>query len=164
MKSEAKKELCSRLFILAVGKLVLEENTVTDSELIGKVHSAVYHQCQQRGYAAPVDVLMDVGVAYLEQVCTCNLRKLSFIMSQIRKYAEKSNLKPSFCYYKQWGTKVRSANVPKSRKGRKPVIPLRFSKSGKEDIERAYATHFVDVKRTEQIKKEKEDKLNWEGG
>ncbi len=45
-----------------------------------------------------------------------------------------------------------------------PVIPLRFSKSEKEDIERAYATHFVDVKRTEQIKKEGQDKLDREGG
>lgn len=145
---------------------------MTDSELIEKVHSAVYHQCQQRGYAALVDVLMDVGVlskqkyeewrygkvAYLEQVCTCNLRKLSFIMSQIRKYAEKSNLKPSFCYYKQWGTKKKSGQE------RKPVIQLRFSKSGKEDIERAYATHFVNVERTEQIKKEKEDELNRDRG
>lgn len=90
-------------------------DTLTDKELIGKVHSAVYHQCQQRGYAAPVDVLIDVGVlpkqkyedwrygkvSYLEQVCTCNLRKLSFIMSQIRKYVEKSDLKSSFCYYKR---------------------------------------------------------------
>ena len=154
------------------------EEIMKESELTGKVHSAVYHQCRQRGYDASADVLVDIGVLpkqkyedwrygkvpYLEQVCTCNLKKLSFIMSQIRKYAAKSNLKPSFCYYKQWGTKVRSANVPKSRKGRKPVIPLRFSKSGKEDIERAYATHFVDVQRTEQIKKEKEDKLNRAGG
>ena len=31
---------------------------MTEKELIGKVHSAVYHQCQRRGYAAPVDVLM----------------------------------------------------------------------------------------------------------
>ena len=145
MMNRGKREYFPRLPITAIGKLVLEENTVTDSELIGKVHSAVYHQCQQRGYAALVDVLMDVGVlskqkyeewrcgkvAYLEQACTCNLRKLSFIMSQIRKYAEKSKLKPSFCYYKQWGTKVRLANVSKSGKGRKPVIPLRFSKSGK---------------------------------
>lgn len=57
---------------------------MSESELIGKVHSAVYHQCQQRGYAAPVDVLIDVGalpkqkyedwrygkVPYLEQVCS----------------------------------------------------------------------------------------------
>ena len=33
-----------------------------NQELIGKVHSVVYHQCQKRGYAAPADVLMDVGV------------------------------------------------------------------------------------------------------
>ncbi len=136
---------------------------MSESELIGKVHSAVYHQCQQRGYAASVDVLIDVGVLpkqkyedwrygkvpYLEQVCTCNLKKLSFIMSQIRKYAAKSNLKPSFCYYKQWETKK------KGGRGRKPIIPLRFSKSGKGDIERAYATHFVDAKRIEQIKQSK---------
>ena len=35
---------------------------MTDRELTGKVHSAVYHQCQRRGYAAPVDVLMEIGV------------------------------------------------------------------------------------------------------
>ena len=59
---------------------------MTEKELIGKVHSAVYHQCQRRGYAAPVDVLMEVGVLpkqkyedwrfgrvdYLERVCTVN--------------------------------------------------------------------------------------------
>ncbi len=38
------------------------EVTVKNPELIGKVHSAVYHQCQQRGYAAPADVLVDIGV------------------------------------------------------------------------------------------------------
>ena len=76
----------------------------------------VHHQCQQWGYAAPADVLVDIGVLpkqkyedwrfgkvrYLEAVCTCNLKKLSFIMKQIRAYAKKSNLKPSFCYYKRW--------------------------------------------------------------
>ena len=35
---------------------------MTDKEIIGKVHAAVYRQCRSRGYAAPVDVLMDVGV------------------------------------------------------------------------------------------------------
>ena len=80
------------------------EDKVKESELIGKVHSAVYHQCQQRGYAAPADVLVDIGVLpkqkyedwrfgkvrYLEAVCTCNLKKLSFIMKQIRSYAKKN--------------------------------------------------------------------------
>ena len=140
------------------------EETVKDSELIGKVHSAVYHQCQQRGYAAPADVLVDIGVLpkqkyeewrfgkarYLEQVCTCNLKKLSFIMKQIRFYAKKSNLKPSFCYYKRWGVK--------KKHGHKPVIPLRFSKSRNPEIERAYATHYVDPRRVERLKKEKQEK------
>ena len=69
--------------------------------------------------ATPVDVLMEIGVLpkqkyedwrfgridYLERVCTVNLRKLSFIMHQMRVYAQKTGLKPSFCYYKQWGVK-----------------------------------------------------------
>ena len=114
-----------------------------DQELIRKVHSSVYHQCQRRGYATPVDVLMDVGVLtknryedwrfgrvdHLERVCTVDLRKLSFIMHQMRVYAQKAGLKPSFCFYKQWGAKKRNGQ------GHKPVIQLRFSKSGDPDVE-----------------------------
>lgn len=135
---------------------------MNDKELIGAVHSAMYHQCKDRGYAAPVDVLMDIGVlpkkkyedwrfgkvSYLEGVCTVNLRKLSFIMHQMRVYAMKTGLKPSFCYYKQWGVNK------KNGQGHKPVIPLRFSKSGSPEIEKSYATHFVDLKRTAQRKVE----------
>ena len=128
---------------------------MNNGDLIGKVHSSVYHQCQKRGYATPVDVLMEIGVlskskyedwrfgrvSYLEAVCTVNLSKLSFIMKQIRVYAKKSNLQPSFCYYKQWGLKK------KNGQGRAPVIPLRFSKYGNAEIERQYATHYVVKKR-----------------
>lgn len=131
-----------------------------DKELIEKVHSAVLCQCQRRGYAVPVDVLMEAGVLskqkyedwrfgrvdYLERVCTVNLRKLSFIMHQMRVYAEKAGLKPSYCYYKQWGAKK------KNGQGHKPVIQLRFSKSGAPEIEKWYATHFVDSKRIAAIK------------
>lgn len=133
---------------------------MNDKELIGTVHSSMYHQCQSRGYATPVDVLMDIGVlpkkkyeewrygkvTYLESVCTVNLRKLSFIMSQMRSYAKRAELKPSFCYYKQWGVNK------KNGQGHKPVLPLRFSKSGNPEIEKSYATHFVDLKRTAQLK------------
>ena len=134
---------------------------MNDGELIAKVNSAMYHQCRNRGYAAPVDVLMEIGVlpkekyedwrfgrvAYLEAVCTVNLRKLSLIMHQIRVYAKQNNRKPSFCYYKQWGMKK------KNGQGRKPVIPLRFSKSGDPDIERWYATHWVDSGCIAELKK-----------
>ena len=133
---------------------------MNDKELIGKVHSAVYHQCQRRGYAAPVDVLMEIGVLpkqkyedwrfgrvdYLERVCMVNLRKLSFIMRQLRVYAQKTGIKPSFCYYKQWSVKE------KHGQGHKPVILLRFSKSGDLEIEKWYATHFVDSKKAAELK------------
>ena len=133
---------------------------MNDKELIGKVHSAVYHPCQRRGYAAPVDVLMEIGVLpkqqyedwrfgrvdYLERVCMVNLRKLSFIMRQMRVYAQKTGLKPSFCYYKQWDVKK------KNSQGHRPVIPLRFSKSGDLEIEKWYATHFVDSKEAAELK------------
>lgn len=35
---------------------------MNNGKLIGRVHSAMYHQCQSWDYAAPVDVLMDIGV------------------------------------------------------------------------------------------------------
>jgi len=139
----------------------MEGIMLTEHELIGMVHSSIYHHCQEKGYAAPVDVLMDIGVlskqkyedwrfgriSYLEQACTCNLKQLSFIIKQMRIYAKKSGLKPSFCYYKQWGAKK------KNGQGHKTVIPLAFSKSRNPEIERAYATHFVDKQGVEQMKK-----------
>lgn len=138
---------------------------MNDTQLIGAIHSAMYHQCQRRGYATPVDVLMDIGVlprkqyeawrngkiSYLESVCTVNLRKLSFIMKQMRLYAQKQGWKPSFCYCKQWGLQK------KNGQGHKPVVKLRFSKSGNPEIERSYATHFVDLTRTAQLKAEKQN-------
>lgn len=75
-----------------------------------------------------------------------NLRKLSTVRHQMRVYAQKAGLKPSFCYYKQWGAKK------KGGQGRKPVIPLHFSKSGDPDVERWYATHFIDTKRVAELK------------
>ena len=142
---------------------------MNNKELTSKVNSAMYRQCRDRGFAAPVDVLMEIGylskrdyenwrygrVSYLERVCTANLSKLSTVMHQMRVYAKKAELKPSlpsFCYYKQWGAKK------KGGQGRKPVIPLRFSKSGAPEIERWYATHFVDTKRVSQLKAAAQEK------
>lgn len=133
---------------------------MNDREIATKVHSSMYHQCQKRGYATAVDVLMDLDILkkkhyedwrhgrapYLERVCTVNLSKLTTILHEMRVYAGKANLKPSFCFYKQWAVKK------KGGQGKTPVIPLRFSKSGREDIERQYATHFVDATRIAQLK------------
>ena len=138
---------------------------MNDHELAVKVHSSMFHQCRNRGYATAVDVLMDLGylkkehyenwrhgrVPYLERVCTVNLSKLSTIRHEMRVYARKAGLKPSFCYYKQWAVKK------KGGQGHRPVIPLRFSKYGKEDIEKQYATHFVDSKRVAELKAQRQE-------
>ncbi|OUQ37407.1 hypothetical protein B5E66_08695 [Faecalibacterium sp. An121] len=87
-------------------------------------------------------------VDYLERVCSANLKKLSLVLHQMRVYAQKANLKPSFCYYKRWGVKK------KGGQGKKPVIPLRFSKSENPEIEKWYATHFVDSKRIALLKEQ----------
>lgn len=88
---------------------------MNNADLIKKVNASMYQQCQRRGYAAPVDVLMDIGILpkqkyedwrfgkvdYLECVCTANLNKLSSVLHQMRVYAKKADLKPSLCYYKR---------------------------------------------------------------
>ena len=108
-------------------------------DMPSKVYDAMYRQIQSRGYAAPVDVLMDIGVLekkkyddwragrvpFLEAVCTANLHKLSEMMKKIRSFAVKNGWKPSVSSYKHKGK------------------PLRFSKTGNPKIEEAYATHYV---------------------
>jgi hypothetical protein len=126
----------------------------------GQVHNAMYQNLCKKGWVAPVDVLMGIGVLpkeyyenwrfgrvpYLERVCQANLRQLSGIMHEIRVYAMKNGLKPSWTCYHQWG---------KHKKNR-----LRFSKSGDEKIERSYATHFVDEKRIVALKQPAAEEAN----
>lgn len=117
-----------------------------NKNIVGMIHNSMYHQLKNTGFATPTQVLMDLQVLakedyekwrvgkidYLERVCKVNLSKLSVIMKEVRKYAQTNNLKPSYTYYKQWGQK-------KSSETKK----LRFSKTNKEEIEKAYATHYV---------------------
>jgi hypothetical protein len=67
-------------------------------------------------------------------------------MREMRGYAAKNALKPSWTCYHQWG---------KNKERR-----LRFSKSGDENIERQYATHFVDPKRVAEINSRADDGEN----
>lgn len=120
--------------------------------ITGKIHNAMYQNICKKGWVAPVDVLLDIGVlskenhedwrfgrvSFLEKVCEANLRQMSGIMHEIRAYATKNKLKPSWTFYNQWG------------KGNKRK--LRFSKSGEEKVEYHYTTHFLDLKRIEELK------------
>ena len=134
---------------------------MNNGEIISKVHSSMYQQIKKSGMAVPVQTIIDLGylsqadydrwrfgkgVDYLERVCKANLHKLSFIMKQVRAYARKNDLKPSYTFYKQWGRKDKKA------------IKLRFSKYGDEGVEKGYATHYISEKRMAEIKETKKDK------
>ncbi|MBR0597689.1 hypothetical protein [Sinanaerobacter chloroacetimidivorans] len=119
---------------------------MNNNKTVGNVHNSMYKQIQKTGIATPVQVLLDLGILskedyerwrfgkvdYLERVCKVNLSKLSFVMREIQSYAAKNSLKGSWTFYKQWGQK----DSPRAKQ-------LRFSKSGGEDIEKAYATHYL---------------------
>ena len=103
----------------------------------------------EKGYISFVDVFIKLGyldvkdyelwrmkkIPYLEKAIKINLGKINFIMKTVQKNSLNGKLKSSWTGYKSWG------------KGKK--IFLRFSKSGEENIEKWYATHFV--KRKENI-------------
>lgn len=113
------------------------------------VHSLVY----EKGFVSPVDVLLRLEyltsqdytswrfgqISYLEKVCKVNLSKLSFINHAIRKNANELSLEKSWTGYHTY-------RKGKSRK-------LVFSKSRDSKIEELYATHYVDRKRLQVLKK-----------
>ena len=81
---------------------------MNDEELRARVHESMFRQCHMRGYAAPVDVLMEVGALSkknyedwrfgradtLERVCSMNLSKLSTVLREMYACAKAQNLKP----------------------------------------------------------------------
>jgi hypothetical protein len=127
-------------------------DSVDKKNLTGQIHNSLYQNICKKGWAAPVDVLLDIGVLtkesyedwrhgrvpYLEKVCRANLNQLSGIMREIQAYAAKSGLKASWTFYHRWG---------KHNKQK-----LQFSKTGKEALERAYATHYVSARRVAELK------------
>ena len=137
-----------------------------DKELQAKVHSAMYHQIKDKGMASPVEVLIAIGalskedyerwrfgkVDYLERVCNINLRKLSLVNHEIRAYARKHNLKPSWTFYKKWGAKKKGKSESTTK--------LRFSKSGDENIEKQYATHYVGQQKITEANERRDTKQN----
>ena len=113
------------------------------SDLQKKLSPVITELLNEKGHIVFNDVFVKLGyldpedyerwrlkqVPYLEKVIKLNLGTISFIMKTVRKNCINGKLRESWTGYCSWG------------KGRK--INLRFSKSGKEYIEKAYATHFL---------------------
>jgi len=120
---------------------------LNNKELEKNIKSLVHSLAYEKGYVCSVDLLLGLGILskedyeswrlgkieYLEKVCKINLHKLSFINKTLRIKAKEINLEESWTDYRNFGKGIK--------------IKLMFSKSGNENIEKAYATHYVDKQR-----------------
>lgn len=118
--------------------MTTENEKRLEQRVVGVAEAAL----AEREFVTPIDVLVGLGwlaprrveewrqgrVGYLEAVVEAGLGKISTAMRLFRRWARGRGLKPSETGY-----------VARSR-GRRP---LRFSKSGDPEIERAYRTHWV---------------------
>ncbi len=115
-------------------------------DLIGQMREASAILLEEKGYISFVDILLRMEklaredhdawrfgrTPCLERVITLNLAKIAHVLRAFQQYARDSGLRPGKTAYVSWG------------KG--PKRQLRFSKSGAETIEEAYATHFLKPK------------------
>ena len=113
------------------------------AEIRKKTRAAANNLVAEKGYVSPVDLFIKMKVispqnyqdwrvgriACLERVTTGGLGKLNTILKELRDYARSQGWYPSKTVYNKWG------------KGRK--IRLRFSKSGRPNLEEIYSTHYV---------------------
>jgi hypothetical protein len=123
-------------------KKITFKNYTTD-RYYPRIVKAVDTELQSRNFVTPIEVFISMEllerrdvenwragrIPYLEQVVKCNLAKAGRILRILRFHAHDLNLKPSLTVYK--------------RKTAGGKVPLRFSKSGEQNIEEAYARHFV---------------------
>lgn len=130
-----------------------------DSELEKQIIKIIHELSDKKGIICSVDILIQLDylsqvdymnwrngkVEYLEKVCKVNLSKLSTINQIMKHNAVKMNLKPSWTGYNKYG------------KGAKQK--LRFSKSGNEIIEKAYATHWINEFQIKRLR-EQENQTN----
>lgn len=112
------------------------------NELEKKLSPITSTLLKEKGYISLIDVFVGLGylsekdleawrmrqIPYLEKGIKTNLGKINFIGKTVRNNCLKGKLKESFASYKSWG------------KGAK--VTLRFCKSGNQNIEKAYATHY----------------------
>jgi hypothetical protein len=140
---------------------------MNDKVLKHRVNQVAFDLMKTKGVIAPVDVLMGIGVLsktdyehwrrggydFLERACKINLRKLSTVNREMWAFAKKNNLKASWTYYKKWSSgKIKNKSAS--------PVKLRFSKSGDENIERNYATHFISQQTLDALKERRQQAEN----
>jgi len=128
---------------------------MNNADLDKEVKRLVHLNRYEKEYVCPVDILIQLNylskndyenwrfgrIDYLEKVCKINLSKLTLINKLIRKHSTDLGLKESRSAYNKYGKGVKQR--------------LRFSKSGKQAIEEAYSTHYIDKDRISGLKENK---------
>ena len=126
-------------------------------ELDKKIKAICHELRYKQGYINSISVLNKLDyltfdkitewrkgkIAYLEKVCSVNWATLSFINKTIRKYSNELKLKSSLTDYRKSGKGSRTKLI--------------FSKTRDQNIENFYATHYVDIERINELKKEKKE-------
>jgi hypothetical protein len=125
---------------------------MTKPDLETKINKIISDLSDNQGYISSIDVLIKLDylsktdyekwrngkIQYLEKVCMVNLGKLTTINRLIKENSIKMNFVPSLTVYNKYG------------KG--PKIRLRFSKSGADNIEKAYSTHYINEYQIKKLK------------
>ena len=128
--------------------------------LENKVKKTANSLIYEKGYVCAIDVLIKLDyltkkdyedwrfgkIEYLEKACKVNLSKLSTINRTIKKNANDLKLEKSLTGYNQYGKGIKRRLI--------------FSKSGDKNIENAYATHYLDKKRINELKTDKAPACN----
>lgn len=113
-------------------------------QLIRKCTSAMDEIVRREGSVTPVDVLLATGlldkknyeawregrITELEAACSANMDTLATVNKVVRTHAQEMGLKKAYEPYYKTG------------KGR---VKLRFTRSGRDDLERHYSTRYVDT-------------------
>ena len=125
------------------------------TELKNRIKEISNQLITEKGFICSIDILYELDILskaqikdwrfgkipYLEKVCNKNLGTLTFINKTIKEIAKDKNLKPSWTAYNKFGKGIKSRLI--------------FSKTKDENIESAYATHYIDINRIKELKKEK---------
>jgi hypothetical protein len=125
------------------------------TELKIKISKISNQLIAEKGFICSIDILCELNylnkaqikdwrfgkIQYLEMVCDKNLGTLSFINKAIKEIAKDRKLKPSWTAYNKFGKGIKTRLI--------------FSKTRNENIEKAYATHYIDTERIKEIKREK---------
>jgi len=118
--NEYKQSLLYPNIVKAVSECLMESNAVEPIQVFVKL-----------GYLKNEDLQhwKNGQIQVLENVISCNLNKAGIILRILRYHAHDLNLSPSVVIYKKKGEM------------------LRFSKSGEKNIEKAYSTNLLRLKK-----------------